>query len=268
MMNYFLSLLFLTTSSFSAFSQSRKDSIYVFYFKSGGAKLKADSLVAFNKFYCKFEKCTQCTFELKGFADSVGGQEANIRLSQKRISYVKSLLTKTRPEQIKELPFGEKLSQKARNLQDFRKVILFVKIESQKSETRTAIAASDTLTLVQKRYREFDQRNKPIRLNILFHVNTTYLVNESLDDLDILAQYLTDNPTLKIKLEGHVCCDNNDYVLSRNRAVEVLNFLRKKGIDPKRITVDGHGNTRPVVEEVDAATEQINRRVEVTFLTE
>lgn len=252
--------------SCAAFPQSKKDSVYVFYFKSGEAKLKADSLLPFKQFYRKFENCTSCTFELKGFADSVGGYDANIKLSQKRITYVRSLLTKTASTQIKELPFGEKLSQKSSNLQDFRKVILFVKTGAPKSGNRTHSTSPDTLTPVQKRYREFDQRNKPIRLNILFHVNTTYLVSESLDDLEILAQYLADNPTLKIKLDGHVCCDNNDYVLSRNRAVEVLQFLRKKGIDPKRISVEGHGNTQPVVEEVDAATEQVNRRVEVTFI--
>ena len=79
---------------------------------------------------------------------------------------------------------------------------------------------------------------------------------------------MKDNPELKIRLEGHFCCYNNDYVLSRNRAVEVMRYLAQKKIDPKRIMVDGHGNTQPLVKEVDAATEQINRRVEVTFLTQ
>jgi outer membrane protein OmpA-like peptidoglycan-associated protein len=243
----------------------------VFFFKSGEAKLKADSLVAFNKFYRKFEKCTQCTFELKGFADSVGNSDANIRLSQKRINYVKTLLTGTSPKQIRELPFGEKLSQSSK-LQHYRKVILFVKSTkiSAPVENKTTISLSkaDTLTPAQKRIREFDQRNRPVRLNILFQVNTTNLTYDSRDDLDLLVQYMTDNPQLKIKLDGHVCCDHNDYILSRNRAVEVMRYLTQRKIDAKRISVEGHGNTKPLVEEIDAATEQVNRRVEVTFLSE
>ena len=262
-------LILLFSISFVHFSQSKKDSIYVFYFKSGEAKLKADSLLPFQKFYRKFEKCATCTFELKGFADSVGSFDANAKLSQKRILYVKSLLTKTAAAQIKELPFGEKLSQKSHNLQEFRKVMLFVKNHrpgAVENKTTISLNKPDTLTPAQRRLREFDQRNKPIRLNILFRVNTTVLLFESRDDLDILWQYMVDNPGLKIKLDGHVCCDNNDLILSRNRSVEVMRYLTQKGIDAKRISVEGHGNTKPLVEEVDAATEQINRRVEVTFL--
>ena len=264
-----LFLLFLLPPLF-AFNQGKKDSVYVFYFKSAEAKLKADSLVRFTRFYRKFETCSSCIFELKGFADSVGNEAANVKLSQKRIDFVKTLLTKTKAEQIKEFPYGEKLSQKSTQLQEFRKVILFVKVKTDVPElNKTTISIKpDSLGIREKRLREFDTRNKPIRLNILFRVNTTVLLYESWEDLDLLALYLSDNPELKIRLDGHVCCDNNDYVLSRNRAVEVMRYLAQKKIDPKRIMVDGHGNTQPLVKEVDAATEQINRRVEVTFLTQ
>ncbi|MFN5417802.1 MAG: OmpA family protein [Flavobacteriia bacterium] len=266
-------LVILFAFNLTLFSQKTvKDSIYVFYFKSAQAKIPSDSLVKFQKFYKKYESCSSCIYELKGFADSVGNDAQNKVLSEKRIAYVKSLLKNTKITQIKEIPLGEKLSQKTKNNQDFRKVILRVKNPSLKNVTDLVQSEikevkKDTLTPVEKRKMEFSQRNKAIRLNILFYVNRIDLLPESRDDLEILAMYLQENPKVYARLEGHVCC-NNDQELSRNRAMAIKIYLIQKGIKNYRLNAEGFGNTRPAVEEKNAADEQINRRVEVIFYEE
>ena len=63
---------------------------------------------------------------------------------------------------------------------------------------------------------------------------------------------------------GHVCCSNN-YAVSTSRAKKVYEDLVKYNINKKRMKYKGMSNTIPLVEEVNATTEQQNRRVEVMF---
>lgn len=263
-----LLILSLFFAIFSFSQKNVKDSIFVFYFKPAQAKVPKDSLIRFQKFYKKFESCQSCVFELKGFADSVGNESNNIKLSQQRIDYVKSLLTKHKKTQFKYLPLGEKLSQKSKNNQDFRKVVLRVRsgksIPATETKNIQANNKKDTLTPEERRFVDFSKRNEAVRLNILFRLNTTDLIEESLDDVELLAKYLLENPTVNAKLLGHVCC-TDDYQLSRSRALQIKVFLVRKGVNYSRLSAEGFGNTKPAVFEKGPAEEQINRRVEVIF---
>jgi len=70
------------------------------------------------------------------------------------------------------------------------------------------------------------------------------------------------HPQLEIKLKGHVCCDD-DLPLSIARAKAVYDFLVANGIAKERMAFEGFSNTQPIVKEVDDATQQQNRRVEM-----
>jgi outer membrane protein OmpA-like peptidoglycan-associated protein len=90
-----------------------------------------------------------------------------------------------------------------------------------------------------------------------------------------LLEIMNTNPSLKIEIQGHVCCgkkpdeDGEDeetgkYNLSWTRAQFVYDHLLKNGIDPSRITYKGYAMMRPLVTPEVTIGDQIkNRRVEV-----
>ena len=75
------------------------------------------------------------------------------------------------------------------------------------------------------------------------------------------------NPDFKIKINSHTDCrGTNAYnmQLSANRANSVVNYLTSKGISKSRLTSQGYGESRPVVECIcEKCSEeeyQLNRR--------
>lgn len=105
---------------------------------------------------------------------------------------------------------------------------------------------------------------KKIRLhNIQFYPGTPLLLNQQAkDELDKLLQIMKDNPTIKIDVQGHVCCTDN-YELSKQRALTIKNYLINNNISVDRITYSAYSNHKPVVSEIDNASRQMNRRVEI-----
>jgi outer membrane protein OmpA-like peptidoglycan-associated protein len=84
-------------------------------------------------------------------------------------------------------------------------------------------------------------------------------------ELDKLVSFLTFNKTLRIQLSGHT--DNvgdkkMNQLLSQNRAKSVYDYLITNGIDAKRLTYVGYGDTRPKVKNDSDENRAINRRTE------
>jgi outer membrane protein OmpA-like peptidoglycan-associated protein len=85
--------------------------------------------------------------------------------------------------------------------------------------------------------------------------------------LDNVAKILTDDPNLKLSIEGHtdnVGKDEYNQSLSENRAASVKEYLVKKGIDESRLTAQGFGETKPIADNNTAAGKAKNRRVVMT----
>lgn len=106
---------------------------------------------------------------------------------------------------------------------------------------------------------------------IQFETGNATLIKASFIILDQIKQVLTDNPTYLIEVRGHT--DNVgkpelNLALSDKRAASVKDYLVSKGIDPKRITSKGFGDTRPVAPNKTAAGKAKNRRVEFTVIFE
>jgi len=102
--------------------------------------------------------------------------------------------------------------------------------------------------------------------NIFFDLGKHELKNESLAELEKLVQFLKDNPTVTIQVEGHTdqigsAADN--LKLSENRAKSVRNFLLENGITPNRITAKGFGATRPIADNNTEEGRAMNRRTEI-----
>jgi outer membrane protein OmpA-like peptidoglycan-associated protein len=114
------------------------------------------------------------------------------------------------------------------------------------------------------------EKGQVIRLNnIFFEFNKAELKSESFYELDNLVQILKDNSKMEIQISGHTDNIGNDEYnlkLSKDRAVSVLNYLISKGIDAKRLSCEGYGETKPIADNNTEEGRVLNRRVEFTIL--
>ncbi len=111
---------------------------------------------------------------------------------------------------------------------------------------------------------------KVVMRNIFFDYDSYDLKQESKSELTKLIGFLNDNPTLSIEISGHT--DNTGSVeynkkLSDNRAFTVANYLINNGIDAKRITSTGYGNTQPIADNNTEEGRALNRRTEFKVIS-
>ena len=107
--------------------------------------------------------------------------------------------------------------------------------------------------------------------NVLFQQSTPNILESSYPELDLVVDLMKQNPSMKIRLEGHT--DNkgvpkHNLVLSRKRAEAVQLYLVKRGISAKRISWKGYGGTKPIADNDDPKLRMLNRRVEFTIVKE
>lgn len=92
------------------------------------------------------------------------------------------------------------------------------------------------------------------------------IMKESQAILEYLAALMQDEPNIG-SLAVHVHTDSggreaSNIRLTQARADEVTAFLRKKGVDPKRLLALGLGSSRPLVPNTSKENRLLNRRVE------
>lgn len=96
-------------------------------------------------------------------------------------------------------------------------------------------------------------------------------------NLEKLSKILKENPTLEIELQGHICCDYDNFDgedldlktfnLSWTRANSIKEFLQKQGIEINRIKTKGLGHLNPVIYPETTEADRIkNRRVELVLM--
>ena len=104
--------------------------------------------------------------------------------------------------------------------------------------------------------------------NIFFDTDKFELKKESIAELEILYQFLTDNPSLNIEVSGHTDNQGNlqhNITLSQNRAKTVVDYLVQKGIASGRIVAKGYGPKQPVADNETPEGRAENRRTEFTI---
>ncbi|MBI3257906.1 MAG: OmpA family protein [Ignavibacteriae bacterium] len=105
--------------------------------------------------------------------------------------------------------------------------------------------------------------------NIFFEFAKADLKPESYGELDRVVKFLTESPSIEIKLSGHTDNIGNDaanLTLSENRAQSVLKYIVAHGIPAPRLTAKGFGKTKPVTGNETDEGRQLNRRVEFTIV--
>ena len=105
--------------------------------------------------------------------------------------------------------------------------------------------------------------------NIQFEYDSYELTENSSAELESLAQLLFMNPTLRIELSSHTDDQGSDKYndrLSSLRGKAVEEWLKKRGVDPKRMEAVGYGKRKPLVANDSEAHRALNRRVEIRVL--
>lgn len=239
-----------------------------------------------------FNETTQ--IKLIGFTDTIGSLAYNLKLSTQRCEAVKKYLIDNGIKEesiVKMNGEGErdehellgrnravKISSITSVLTNNRLEVNVNerKIDSVKSIRKSEVVVKNEVKTLSKELSEVSV-GKTINIKGLnFIPGRHILLPSSEPKLYELLDILQNNPTLKIEIQGHICCsrdgldgydiDTDSKRLSLNRAINIYEYLVKQGIDKDRLSYVGFGRTRPLVEEVDDRTRQMNRRVEVKII--
>lgn len=112
---------------------------------------------------------------------------------------------------------------------------------------------------------------RAVLTNIYFDFDKATFLEASYNELNKLETMMKQNAALRVEISGHTDSfgpDAYNVKLSQRRADAVKNFLSSKGIDARRITSKGFGDTKPLVSNDDEKDgREINRRVEFKVLS-
>lgn len=101
---------------------------------------------------------------------------------------------------------------------------------------------------------------------IQFETNKAILKDFSKITLNEVVRTMKENPQIKlVEVGGHTDSDGTDddnLLLSENRAKAVIAYLISQGIEPHRLKPRGFGETVPVAKNDTVAGKAANRRVE------
>lgn len=220
-----------------------------------------------------------------GYADYLGSDSSNITLSQNRANNVQQYLLGLGVKQ-DSIAIVTGKGEVARDIagddgypEDRRVDIILGGFKKPAPVAKPVTKVVPAPTSVNRIDISKVQKNQTINLdNIFFHPGSHKIKDESVTALFNLYLTMTDNPTLKINIEGHICCltntthdgydyDAQEYRLSENRAKAVYDYLLKKGIDKSRMDYEGFGISKPLRwPERSLADENMNRRVEIRII--
>jgi outer membrane protein OmpA-like peptidoglycan-associated protein len=127
---------------------------------------------------------------------------------------------------------------------------------------------------------ELHKGDEVIAQGLNFYPGSHRTLPEAKPVLRNLLTVLQENPSLRVEIQGHVCCaskpnedglddETGDFKLSWNRAQYVRDYLVQNGIAADRVTYRGFAMTRPLVYPENTIQDQIkNRRVEILITSE
>ncbi|MFP9115500.1 OmpA family protein [Flavobacterium sp. RHBU_3] len=207
---------------------------------------------------------------LEGDADKTGNEYYNIDLSERRIAYVLGFLDSSENFDLtatNRKAFGESRAKAGHSAPD-RKVTIYF---TEKEIVPAAIAPPE-----KKEPSDFAKKitnsNKGDKIRIPdlhFYNNSDIVLPSSEPILKDLLSVMVDNPTLKIDIQGHICCQKNEeHEISKRRAITVYAYLIKNGIAKERLSYQSFGSTRPIYKLPEKNEEErvANRRVEIEIL--
>lgn len=152
-------------------------------------------------------------------------------------------------------------------------VVMTVKKEGHVFDSRS-FAIEDTVRGGVARVDMAVQRievGRSYRVNdIKYATNSAEITHGSRYILDELIAFLKENPTVRIRIEGHT--DNvgrleDNMALSNDRASTVMGYLREQGIAAARLSSKGLGPTKPIGSNDTPEGRAANRRTEFVIVS-
>jgi outer membrane protein OmpA-like peptidoglycan-associated protein len=104
--------------------------------------------------------------------------------------------------------------------------------------------------------------------NVQFYTNSAQLLPSSKEDLNTIALYMLENPTIKGVITGHTDSlgdEDKNQTLSLQRAENVMYYLMEYGVDQNQLSAKGKGEAEPIASNEKMEGRLMNRRVEITF---
>ncbi|MDH5602689.1 MAG: OmpA family protein [Cyclobacteriaceae bacterium] len=139
----------------------------------------------------------------------------------------------------------------------------YISIESQEVDLS---AIFDPDTIVSDILLDPVEIGKIIGLDkIYFDVNRAQVRKESEKQLDLMVEFLRENPSIEIEIKGYADStgtEEHNFKLSVARANSTKQYLTDKGIKPKRISTIGLGEAYPIETNETEEGRAKNRRVE------
>jgi OOP family OmpA-OmpF porin len=105
--------------------------------------------------------------------------------------------------------------------------------------------------------------------NIYFDFDKTTLQSQSFVELNKVVEFLKENHTVEIEIEGHTDSKGSDDYnlnLSQGRSQSVVDYLISQGIEGFRLNAHGFGETKPIDTNDSEEGRANNRRVEFTVV--
>ncbi len=210
-------------------------------------KIKLDSLISTNK-SLEINK-------IEGFSDNIDSNLYNEKLSQRRsqsiFDYFKS----------KNLNFSN----------DFEIKAIGENFEQSKNQSRNRKAIIYFTNIDLKNKINLAKKGDFIKLkNINFENNSNVVLPKSTRILFDLLKILEEKKSLKIEIQGHICCKNPEFeeLISEARAKAIYDFLVLNKINKNRLKFKGFGVSKPIYEipEQSEFEREQNRRVEILIL--
>jgi len=99
--------------------------------------------------------------------------------------------------------------------------------------------------------------------DIHFATNSYTLTKETRSIIDLFIEFLNENPTIKVEIQGHTDNIGNDDAnqeLSEQRAKSVYQYVVSKGIDSDRLRYKGYGESQPIAPNTTPEGRAKNRR--------
>ena len=106
--------------------------------------------------------------------------------------------------------------------------------------------------------------------NVFFDTKSSVLKPESISELDNVVRLMNENPNMKIMISGftdNVGKPEDNLKLSIGRAVSVVNYLLGKGVNNNRLSFKGFGQTKPIASNDTEEGKALNRRTELTVVS-
>ena len=115
----------------------------------------------------------------------------------------------------------------------------------------------------------YTQATNSVDIGIPFSADSSSVRSEYFQEIEKLAEFLRQNPSKKVEIQGHASLDGNKIYnrkLSEQRAFSVAQILIEQyGIQPNRVKSFGYGIDQPRVNEISVRANAANRRIEAVI---